>query len=82
MEIKETIRRILKEYYDKDKLYNRESLIRHLTRKDSNGRYVVPREIRNYVNDLPKIDCYDKNNNKHICTKIPEVLHIYLNNRY
>jgi hypothetical protein len=73
---------IIKEYYEKDKLYRRESLIRRLLVKNQKGYFVAPKEIRDIIEKLPYIDCFDQEGNKHTCTKIPEVLYIYLSGRY
>jgi hypothetical protein len=76
------LKNIIKEYFDGDKLYHRESLVKKLLSKNSKGYYNAPKEIRSYVEKLPYIDCYDSDGNKQICTKIPEVLYVYLNGRY
>ena len=73
---------ILKEYYDRDKLYLREPLIDKLLRKDKRGKFIAPREIRSYVNNLPEIPCTDFDGNETVCTKIPQVLYIYITGRY
>jgi len=73
---------ILKEYYDRNKLYLREPLIEKLLRKDKRGKFIAPREIRSYVNNLPEIPCTDFDGNETVCTKIPEVLYIYITGRY
>lgn len=73
---------IIKEHYDKDKLYHRETLVKRLLSKNSKGHFNIPKTIREYVNTLPYIDCYDSNGNKEICTKIPQVLYQFLFSKY
>ena len=68
------IENVLKEQYEPDKLYSREYVINSLRRG--------PRELKKYIKLLPSIDCMDGQGNDHICTKIPEVLHVYLTGRY
>lgn len=69
------IERIINEQrYDPDKLYSRWYIVDRL----HNG----PRELRKYIKDLPHIDCVNNKGDKHVCTKIPEVIHVYLTGRY
>ncbi len=75
-------KKVLKEYFEKDKLYHRESLIKKLLVKNKDGYFVAPKQIRDIIEKLPYIDCYDQEGNKQTCTKIPEVLHVYLTGRY
>ena len=82
MDVKNKILEILKEYYDRDKLYPKGPLVRNIMRKDPNGRFLAPREIRKYVQDLPDIPCQDMDGNDIICTKIPQVIHVYITGRY
>jgi len=42
----------------------------------------APKELKRYIKNLPHIDCTDNKGNKHICTTIPEVIHVYLSGRY
>lgn len=77
-----TNRLINENYFDSDKLYHRESLVRKLLIKDSKGYYVTPKPIRDIIEKLPYIECEDQNGNKTTCTKIPEVLFVYLTGRY
>jgi hypothetical protein len=76
------IKGIIKEYYDRDKLYHRESVVRRLMSKNNKGFFNAPKQIRDIVKDLPYLECYDSDGNKQICTKIPEVLYVYLSGRY
>ena len=73
---------VLKEYYERDKLYHRESLVKRLLVKNQKGYFVAPKEIRDIIEKLPYLDCYGQQGNKQTCTKIPEVLYVYLNGRY
>jgi len=68
------IENVLKEQYEPDKLYSREYIVNVLRRG--------PRELKRYIKDLPFIECTDGNGNNHTCTRIPEVIWVYLNGRY
>lgn len=65
---------ILKEHYDPEKLYHRDSVIARLMKG--------PRELRKYAKSLPEIGCVDGQGNQTICTKVPEVIYIYLSGKY
>jgi len=82
VDLKSKIFQILKEYYDRDKLYLKEPLVRNIMRKDSSGKFIAPREIRKYVRDLPDIPCQDIDGNETTCTKIPQVVYVYITGRY
>jgi hypothetical protein len=41
-----------------------------------------PKEIKKYIKELPYIDCTKSNGEKHICTRIPEVVEIFITGRY
>lgn len=75
-------KRLVSENFEPDKLYHRESLIKRLLAKNSKGFYIAPKPIRDIVEKLPYIDCVDSQGNKATCTKIPEVIHVYLTGRY
>jgi len=66
--------KLLNEYYDSDKLYSRDYVVNRL----KNG----PRELKKYIKDLPNIECTDSQGNIHNCTKIPEVIYIFLSGKY
>jgi hypothetical protein len=68
------IKRVIKESYDPDKLYSRDYVV-YMLKKG-------PRELKKYVKELPYIDCTKSNGEKHICTKIPEVVEIFITGRY
>ncbi len=82
VDVKNKILEILKEYYDRDKLYLKAPLVKNIMRKDSDGKFLAPREIRKYVKDLPDIPCQDMDGNETTCTKIPQVLYVYITGRY
>jgi hypothetical protein len=66
---------INEDYYDGDRLYSRDYIVNRLSRG--------PRELKKYIKTLPHIPC--KNNNTgedEICTKIPQVIHVYLTGNY
>jgi hypothetical protein len=65
---------LIKEDYNSDKLYSRESVVNRLKKG--------PREMRTYIKDLPSIPCTDRQGNETICTKIPEVVYIYFTGKY
>lgn len=65
---------ILMEHYDSNKLYLREYIVNRLKKG--------PRELRKYIKELPSIECQDNEGNKAICTRIPEVVYVYLNGKY
>jgi hypothetical protein len=64
-ELTSLIKKIIKEqYYNREKLYNRDAIINSLKRG--------PRELKKYITKLPSIPCTDPNTGqKHVCTKIP-----------
>lgn len=65
---------IIKEYYDGDRLYDRSSVIERLRKG--------PKELRKYIKLLPEIECQDSEGNKNICTRVPEVVYVYLSGNY
>lgn len=65
---------INEEIYDSQKLYNRDYVVNRL----KNG----PRELKKIIKELPYIDCKTDKGEMHVCTKIPEVVYVYLKNRY
>lgn len=82
MKLLSTFNSLITENYDSEKLYNRELLVKKLNMKNQKGFFIAPKEIRSYVQGLPHIDCTDSEGNKQICTKIPEVMYVYLSGRY
>jgi hypothetical protein len=65
--------KVINEQYNPNKLYDRKLLVQRLKS--------APRDIRMLIPDLPFIPCLDKDDNERICTKIPEVIDIYLKGR-
>jgi hypothetical protein len=74
--------KLILENYEPNKLYHRESLIKKLLIKNQKGFFVAPKEIRSIIEKLPYIECTDSQGNDATCTKIPEVLYVYLSGRY
>jgi hypothetical protein len=68
------VEKVIKEQHDSKKLYSREYVVNRI----KNG----PRELKKYIKELPHIDCNDGQGNKHVCTTIPEVIHVFLQGRY
>lgn len=66
--------KIISEHYDSDKLYSRDYVVSKLK--------TGPRNLKAYIKDLPYIDCQDNEGNKRVCTKVPEVVYVYLSGRY
>jgi len=67
-------KKLILEYYESEKLYSRDYIIDKLSR--------APRELRKYIKDLPYVPCYDSEGNEKICTRIPEVIYVYLSGNY
>lgn len=67
-------RTILREFYDPEKIYSRDYIINMLDRG--------PRELKKYKKILPFIPCLDNEGNESVCTKIPEVVHVYIFGSY
>ena len=61
---------LLKEYYDGEKLYSRERIVKMLSK--------APMYMKKYINNLPHIEGSDQDGNSHICTKLPQVVYEYL----
>ena len=65
---------ISEQIYDSEKLWSRDYVVNRLM--------MGPRHLRRWAKDLPEYPCTDKNGNETICTKIPEVVFVYLTGRY
>jgi hypothetical protein len=63
-------RTLVNEHYDQDKLYLRSNIVSQL----QNG----PKYMKQYIQSLPSLECTDSEGNKHICTKIPQVVYQFL----
>ena len=72
--LRTTIKRIIKEQYDSEKLYSVEQVY-NMTRN-------APYELKKIVRNLKPIGCLDSTGQKRSCFKIPEVLHVYFSGRY
>ena len=57
-------------YYDSNRLYNRDSIVKRLEK--------APSYMRSYIKELPEIRCTDAAGNPMICTQIPQVVYQYL----
>jgi len=64
------LNKILLEYYEADKLYDRESIVKRLK--------MGPKYMSQYIKNLPNIKCSDPQGNERICTRIPEVVYQFL----
>jgi hypothetical protein len=73
-ELVSIIKKMINENYDPSRLYSRNHVAYRLK--------MAPRELRRYIKELPHIDCVDANGNKHVCTKIPEVVYVFLQGIY
>lgn len=74
-ELVDLVKKVINEqYYDKDKLWNRDYVVNRLM--------TGPRQMRRWAKDLPEYACTDKYGNEMICTKIPEVVFVFLTGRY
>ena len=57
-------------YYDSNRLYNKDSIVKRLRK--------APAYMRSYIDKLPDIRCKDADGNELTCTQIPEVVYRYL----
>lgn len=74
--LRQLIKKVLKEHYDKDQLYVYDILIKRLKKQKA------PSEIKKIVKKQEKISCENNRGEKNICIKVPEVVHVYLSGRY
>lgn len=63
-------KKVLLEYYQQDKLYSREVIVKRLQS--------APQYMKKYIKNLPYIECSDQNDEKRVCTQIPEVVYMFL----
>jgi len=68
------IKRVINEGYDSDKLYSREYVVSMLEKG--------PGYLKKYIKNLPYIDCVNSKGEPHICTKIPEVIEVFIKGRF
>jgi len=73
-DIERMVKKIINEQYDSDKLYNKEYVVNRLR--------TAPYPVKRFIKDLPDIPCFDSQGNQKICTKVPEVVYVYLTGRY
>ena len=64
---------LVTEYYDGDKLYDRERIVAKLK---------TSRNMREYIKKLPHIEVTDEQGNVKIATRIPEVVYVFLYGNY
>ena len=63
-------KKVLLEYYQQDKLYSREVIVKRLQS--------APQYMKKYIKNLPYIECADNEGTQSVCTKIPEVVYQFL----
>lgn len=68
------VRKVLNEQYEQDRLYPKEYIVKVLR----SG----PQELKHHIKKLPSIPCFNGKGQETICTKIPEVVQVYLSGRY
>lgn len=68
------MREVIKEQYDSERLYPKDEILRML----KNG----PKELKRYIDKLPDIPCQNDLGQKNICTRIPEIIFVYMTGRY
>lgn len=64
---------LVTEYYDGNKLYDRERIVAKLK---------TSRNMREYIKKLPHIEVTDEQGNVKIATRIPEVVYVFLYGNY
>ena len=57
-------------FYESEKLYPRDYIVGRLNR--------APKYMREYIKNLPHIECTDNQGSQSTCTKIPEVVYQFL----
>ena len=65
---------ILREQFDSERLYPKEYILKVIK--------TGPKELKYIKKQLQDIPCVNKNGEQSVCTKIPEILHVYLTGRY
>ena len=68
------VKKIINEQYDSDRLYPKDFIIKVL----KSG----PKELKHIIKKLPSIPCSNDKGEQTICTKISEVVQVYLTGRY
>jgi hypothetical protein len=41
-----------------------------------------PKYMKEYIKNLPHIDCTDRNGDPHVCTRVPEVVYQFLTGNF
>lgn len=72
--LRSTIKRVLKEQYDSQRLYPVQEIYKMLSS--------APVDLKRIVKQLKPIPCINENGEKSSCFRIPEVLHVYMTGRY
>jgi len=65
-------KKILKEHYNPEKLYSY-NYIKSIK---------FPKYLQTEVDMLEKIDCVDRNGNRHICVKLPQFLYQFITGNF
>ena len=73
-ELIRVVKKIINEQYDGDRLYSKEFIVKILE--------TGPKELKHIIKKLPSIPCSNEKGEETICTKIPEVVRVYLTGRY
>ncbi len=68
--LKKIIKNLLVEHYESERLYDRSSIVKQLSK--------APSYMKKHMKNLPHIPCKDKEGNEKTCTKLPEVVFNYL----
>jgi hypothetical protein len=68
---------LMEQYYEPDKKYPRDVMMRRLLRRNNRGFYEAPRHIVEIAKNLPAFQCPEYG----VCTTIPEVVFVYLSGR-
>jgi hypothetical protein len=68
------VKKIINEQYDVDRLYPKDFIVKVL----KSG----PKELKHIIKKLPSIPCSNEKGEETTCTKIPEVVQVYLTGRY
>lgn len=66
--------KLISEHYDSEKLYSREYVVKRLSKG--------PKYMKEYIKNLPHIDCTDRDGQPHICTRVPEVVYQFLSGNF
>ena len=68
------VKKIINEQYDGDRLYPKDFIVKIL----KSG----PKELKHIIKKLTSIPCSNDKGEETICTKVPEVVQVYLTGRY